>query len=180
MLSHRFSGSQQCTTLYRPPCHCWVSYLHRAGPGCSSPSCACSRYLCLMSVWLLCWMNWPPLQGFCPYGEENRMAKVLFGTPEAGLHQLLHAPLGKSPLRQNRCLRILVRCWSFRSWQHLRSYQDGFRLVTVHTYGDFKVLGEIRLPANMTRYPTQAHYPDTKQASHCSMLLMLSARLQSD
>ena len=28
----------------------------------------------------------------------------------------------------------LVGCWRFSSWQHLRSYQDGYRLVTMCTY----------------------------------------------
>ncbi len=33
-------------------------------------------------------------QGFCPYGESNRMADILFKTPEGGLHAMLHAPYG--------------------------------------------------------------------------------------
>ena len=39
--------------------------------------------------------------------------------------------------------------WSFMFWQHLRSYQDRYCLVTVHTYGDFIVLPnwETRPPA---------------------------------
>lgn len=32
-------------------------------------------------------------QGFCPYGEHNRMADILFKTPEGGLHAMLHAPV---------------------------------------------------------------------------------------
>jgi H+/Cl- antiporter ClcA/CBS domain-containing protein len=32
-------------------------------------------------------------QGFCPYGQHNRMADVLFKTGEGGLHTMLHAPL---------------------------------------------------------------------------------------
>ena len=35
------------------------------------------------------------------------------------------------------CLSV---CCSFTSYQHLRSYQDGYRLVTVHTHGDFMML----------------------------------------
>ena len=34
------------------------------------------------------------LQGFCPYGQHNRMADILFKTPEGGLHAMLHAPYG--------------------------------------------------------------------------------------
>ena len=34
----------------------------------------------------------------------------------------------------------LVSCWGFTCWQHLRSHQDGYRLVIVCTHGDFIVL----------------------------------------
>ena len=30
--------------------------------------------------------------------------------------------------------------WMFSSWQHLRSYKDGYRLATIHDHGDFMVL----------------------------------------
>ena len=36
------------------------------------------------------------LQGFCPYGEHNRMADILFKTPEGGLHAMLHGAVGKA------------------------------------------------------------------------------------
>ena len=44
---------------------------------------------------------------------------------------------------------MLVGCWKFTSWQHLRSYQDGHWLVTVRTHGGFIVLPNwgIRPPA---------------------------------
>ena len=59
-------------------------------------------------------------------------------------NQLLHE-------RDERCLMrgfkfvdgnfwLVAGCWSFMSWQHLRSYQDGCQLVTVNTHGDFIVL----------------------------------------
>ena len=32
-----------------------------------------------------------------------------------------------------------VCCCCFMSWQHVRSYQDEYRLVTVGTHGDFTV-----------------------------------------
>ena len=46
------------------------------------------------------------------------------------------------------CL-YMVCCWSFTSLQHLRSYQEGYQLVTVCTHGEFIVLlhWEIRLLA---------------------------------
>ena len=34
----------------------------------------------------------------------------------------------------------LSGCWGFTSWQHLPSYQNGYRLVPVCTHGDFTVL----------------------------------------
>ena len=46
----------------------------------------------------------------------------------------------------NECTRM-VGCRSFTSLQHLRSYQGGYQLVTVHTHGDIVVLPhwEVRL-----------------------------------
>ena len=37
-------------------------------------------------------------------------------------------------------LKLLIGCLSFTSWQYLRSYQDGYRLVIAPTYDDFTVL----------------------------------------
>ena len=37
-------------------------------------------------------------------------------------------------------VKQLVGCWRFTSRQHLRSYQDGYWLVTVCTHSDFIVL----------------------------------------
>ena len=47
---------------------------------------------------------------------------------------------------------LVVFCWNFTSWQHLRSYHDRYQLVTVHTHGDFTVLshGETRPPVIRT------------------------------
>ena len=44
----------------------------------------------------------------------------------------------------------MVCCWSFTSRQHLKSYEDGYRLVTVCIHGDLIVLlhREIRLSAS--------------------------------
>ena len=39
----------------------------------------------------------------------------------------------------------LVGGLSFRSLQHLRSYQDGYQFVIVHTHGKFKVLPQLAL-----------------------------------
>ena len=60
----------------------------------------------------------------------------------------------------------------------LRSYQDGYRLVTVHNHGYFIVLGDQAVGA-MAQYPTQSHYPDTELTSPCPILLMMCARLGS-
>ena len=73
-------------------------------------------------------------------------------------------------------------CWSFRSLQHLRAYQYGYQLVTVHTHGDSIVLSHWGNQATntMTQYSNQSHYPDTELTSPCPILLMLSARIWSD
>ena len=45
------------------------------------------------------------------------------------------------------------------------TYEDVYRLVTVHTHGDLIVLyhlGDQAMSA-MTQYPTESHYPDTEQ-----------------
>ena len=59
---------------------------------------------------------------------------------------------------------------------HLRSYQDGYQLLTVHTHDDLIVLShwETRQPRADTM---TLHYLDTEPTSHCSILLMPSARL---
>ena len=44
--------------------------------------------------------------------------------------------------------RPVVVGWRFISSQHLKSFQDGHQIVTMHTHGDFTVLSywEIRPP----------------------------------
>ena len=52
----------------------------------------------------------------------------------------------------------LVGCYT--SWQHARSYQGGYRLVTVHTYGNFIVVSHwwTKPPAPWSVwYPTPSH-----------------------
>ena len=51
------------------------------------------------------------------------------------------------PAETHRAYRVcvcvcvcVVGCWGFMSLQHLRSYQDVYRLVTVRGYSDFLVL----------------------------------------
>ena len=84
--------------------------------------------------------------------------------------------MGSIPNLQSYTLYVLVAllenrplgtngCWSFMSLQNLRLYQDGYRLVTVHTHGDFIVLPHW--------YPNQSYCP-------CPILLMPSTRLGSD
>ena len=57
---------------------------------------------------------------------------------------------------------------------------DEYRLVTVHTHGDFIVLPQV--VGTMTCYPTQSHYPDTEPtcAFPIPILIMLSTWLGSD
>ena len=49
----------------------------------------------------------------------------------------------------------LIGSWSFTSWQHLRSYQDGYRF-TLYSAAPTQVTG------TMTQRLTQLHYPDTE------------------
>ena len=68
------------------------------------------------------------------------------------------------------------------SWQHLGSYQDVYRLVTVRTHGDVIVLPQLADQATgiITGYPTQSHYPNTQPTIACPILIMQSASLGSD
>ena len=54
---------------------------------------------------------------------------------------------------------LITDCWSFTSWQHLRSYQDVYWLMTVHTH--VALLGN-QPASNITQYPTQSHFPGTE------------------
>ena len=67
----------------------------------------------------------------------------------------------------------LVGYWSFTSWQRLRSYQDGYQPLTVHTHSDFIVLSHWKISpwapiswhgANQSLpYPTNAERQTRKQ-----------------
>ena len=75
----------------------------------------------------------------------------------------------------------LVPCLTFTSWRLPRSYQDGYRLVTVHTFGDLIVLPhlEIRLPVTLFSV-TQSLYSHTEPTGLFLILIMPSTWLGSD
>ena len=75
-------------------------------------------------------------------------------------------------------LDVFTLCWGFIAWQYQRSYQHANRLVKVCNQGAAPLRDQAS--DTMTQYPTQSHYPDTEQTSHCLFLLMLSDRLVSD
>ena len=78
--------------------------------------------------------------------------------------------------------KICFGLWSFTSRQNLRSYQDGYRLMTMRTHGDFISAAPLGDQANstMTWYPTQSHYFDTEPTSPCLILIMPSTWLGSN
>ena len=76
--------------------------------------------------------------------------------------------------------QIMLFLCCFTSSQHLKSYGDGYRLVTVHTHGDFIVLPHWETRPSASWPPTQLHYPDTKPTSLYPILIMLSTWLGSD
>lgn len=62
-------------------------------------------------------------QGFCPYGEHNRMADILFKTGEGGLHAMLHAPLDEWHIVP---LLVLVVVYHFlATWTYGLSVSSG-------------------------------------------------------
>ena len=91
------------------------------------------------------------------------------GYPEVSDHSLVARSQGVffDPKWSQVVVRVLRPC------NILRSYQDGYRLVTMCIPGDFIVVPhwEIML---------LAPYPDIELTSPCPILLMLSARLGSD
>ena len=73
-----------------------------------------------------------------------------------------------------------VGCWSFKYRQHLRSYQDGYRLNcdSAQSWQLYSAT-PLRNQATWTiiRYPTQLHYFDPELTNRCTFL---STRLGSD
>ena len=63
--------------------------------------------------------------------------------------------------------------WGFTFSQNLRSYQNGYRLVS---HGAITVLPHRHHYSNLH----SSHYPDSELTSPCRILLMPSARLGSD
>ena len=65
--------------------------------------------------------------------------------------------------------------------QHLRSYQDRYRLGHWYLCWLYSTtpLGS-QVAGTMTQHPIQSHYPDTELTSPCPILLISSTRLGSD
>ena len=84
-------------------------------------------------------------------------------------------------LAWNRTHDLHPVCFLFyMSYQQLRSYQDGYRLGTVHTHGDFIVLPNLETRTLAPYTSLKSHYPDTEPTSPCPTLIMLNAWLGSD
>ena len=88
---------------------------------------------------------------------------------------------GKKPHKQVDTDRVGWLVSSFISWQHLRSYQNGYWLVTVHTHGDFIVLPHWETRPSAPRLPTLSYYPVNQPISlPCVILIMQNLWLGSD
>ena len=57
----------------------------------------------------------------------------------------------------------MIGCWSFTSWQHLRSYKNRYRPVTVCTHGDFIVQSYWKIINQSFPYPINAERHAMKQ-----------------
>ena len=62
----------------------------------------------------------------------------------------------------------------------LRSYENGYRFVTVHTLGDFIELPYWETSLSVPWYFTESHYPNIEPTSPCPILVMPSNWLESD
>ena len=71
----------------------------------------------------------------------------------------------------------VVGCGSFMSWQHIRSYQDEYQLVTMHSWWLYSAAP---LGHQFMVLVASSHYPDTEPTSPFPILIMLSAWLGSD
>ena len=72
----------------------------------------------------------------------------------------------------NKSLRLFLvsfLCWSFISWQHLKSYQHGYRLLCTDSVRSMWLYSTApsgdQATRTMTRLPTQSYYPDTELAN---------------
>ena len=73
--------------------------------------------------------------------------------------------------------------WCFLSWQDLRTYEDGYRFVTVRTHGDIIVLlhWDTRLRDPRSDWnPLQSHYPGTELPSPSPFLFVRSTRIGTE
>ena len=94
----------------------------------------------------------------------------------------------KLPIHQLFSLlhKYRVGWWSFKTWQHLRSYKnrysisDSVRSWWLYNYSATNLGNQAATASTMTQYPTQSHYPDIELTSLCPILLMLSIKLGSD
>ena len=70
----------------------------------------------------------------------------------------------------------------FTPWQHIRSYQYGYCIATVHTHTNFILADQLEDQATgtMTWHPVKFHYPVIVLTSPCPIPLALSVRLCSD
>ena len=70
----------------------------------------------------------------------------------------------------------------FKSEQHLRSYQEGYRIVTVRIHGCFYSAAPLgyRTTSTVIGYPTESHYSDTELTTLCLILIMPITWLGSD
>ena len=81
----------------------------------------------------------------------------------------------------SRWLRFWFGCWSFTSWQHLRSLIWTLTCDRVHSWWLYSAapLGNPTI-STMTWYPTESYYPDVEPTSPCPSLIILSRWLGSD
>ena len=128
-----------------PVAYCKASLLTNAGSRHQTGWTAISRCLWYVPAWCL----------YKDAGNEVREWLVrgvardcLIGSVSPSWVHVRHSCLTANIYEESEFDGKLVGCWCFASWQHLRSYKDGYWLLTVCTHSHFIVL-----PHRAIRFP---------------------------
>ena len=107
--------------------------------------------------------------------SHRKSRSVISLWPRLRSDAFMYLPPGGSTRTSSATAGWFVGCWSFMSWQHLRSYHGRHRFIAMHSHGDFIVLPhcEARLPAPWSDIPL-IHINPT---SLCPIIIMRKSKV---